>query len=74
MTTFRTLMSVEVRGKSKTWCFNFYGDTRHLDEWRLDGLEVHVVENSIPAWVVGIGMTKPWCFLQDIFNFKNPWR
>jgi hypothetical protein len=27
----------------------------------------------IPEWVASAGLVKPWCFLQDLFNFKNPW-
>lgn len=67
-------MMIEVRGKSKSWLFHFDGDTSHLDEWRSDGLEINVIENSIPAWIVQLGVARVWCFLQDLFNFKNPWR
>jgi len=70
----KKLLSIEVKGKEKTWTFNFYGDPRHIEEWRTDGLEVNEIKNSIPEWVVSIGMLKPWCFFQDIFNFKNPFR
>jgi hypothetical protein len=68
------LMMVEVRGKEKRWLFKFYGDTAYLADWRGDGLDVEVIENSIPAWVAGLGMARAWCFVQDIFNFKNPFR
>lgn len=56
-------MMIEVRGKNK-----------HLDEWRSDGLEVNVVEYAFPYAVAQLGLTRPWMFLQDIFNFRNPWR
>ncbi len=68
------LMSVEVRGREKKWCFSFYGDPAYLEVWRSDGLEVHVIENTIPAWVASLGMARAWCFMQDLFNFKNPLR
>lgn len=68
----KKLMSLSVRGEQKTWSFNFYADPRHLPDWESDGLEVHLVENSIPEWVVSLGLTRTWCFLQDVFNFKNP--
>lgn len=64
------LLSVTVRGNRKTWVFNFYGDPRYIEEWRADGLEIDVIENVIPEWVVHAGLTRPWCFLQDVFNFN----
>jgi len=63
-------MSVEVTGASKTWSFLFYGDPKYLEEWRNDGLEVDEIINTIPEWVMDLGLTRPWIFLQDIFNFK----
>lgn len=64
------LLSVTVRGHSKTWSFNFYGDPRYIEEWRADGLETDVIENVIPEWAVHAGLTRPWCFWQDVFNFN----
>ena len=66
----KKLMSVEVTGASKTWSFLFYGDPKYLEEWRNDGLEVDEIINTIPEWVMDLGLTRPWIFLQDIFNFK----
>lgn len=66
------LLSVTVKGRHKTWSFNFIGDTDRLEEWRRDGLEVDVIENIIPEWVVDLGLTKAWVFCQDVINFKNP--
>lgn len=67
-------LSIEVRGKEKSWSFTFLGDPKYLDEWRADGLEVFELVNTIPAWVAdqGLWAIKLWCFLQDVFNFKNP--
>ena len=67
------LMSITVLGSRKTWSFNFYGDPKYLKEWRDDGLEIGEVQNVIPVWIVNIGLTRAWCFFQDVFNFKNPW-
>jgi len=67
-------MFIEVRGKNKSWCFHFYGDPQYLPEWRADGLEVNVIENSVPVWAVKARLLRPYVFLQDVFNFKNPWR
>lgn len=66
------LLSIDVRGREKRWSFEFIGDPKHLDEWRADGLEVFEVENTIPIWIADLGLARPWCFVQDLFNFKNP--
>lgn len=70
----KVLMSVTVCGKEKTWSFNFYGDPKYLPEWWEDGLPIGVIENTIPVWVANLGMTRVWCFMQDVFNFRNPFR
>lgn len=70
----KTLIGIEVRGKHKKWGFTFYGDKKNIQEWRDDGLEVSEIENQIPVWVADYGVTRIWCFMQDILNFKNPWR
>lgn len=68
------LLSVTVKGKNHTWSFNFYGDPKHVAKWRDDGLEIDVIFNVIPVWVKDLGLTKVWCFFQDIFHFKNPFK
>jgi hypothetical protein len=64
-------LCITVRGKQHRWNFHFEGDEKHLQEWRDDGLEVYVVYNSIPLWLPSWAM-KLWCFVQDVFNFRNP--
>lgn len=66
----KKLLSLEVRGNEKNWSFSFYGDPKHLDDWREDGLVVNEIVNTIPEWVVDAGLLKPWVFFQDLFNFK----
>ena len=68
----KKLLGIEVKGKTKTWGFNFYGDPKHLQEWLNDGLDVYEILNIVPEWVVDYGLSKPWIFFQDLFNFKNP--
>ncbi len=63
------LMSVEVKGKEHSWSFSFYGDPKHLEDWRNDDLEISEIINTIPVWVVDYGLMKPWIFFQDLFNF-----
>ena len=66
----KKLLSLEVKGKTKEWSFNFYGDPKYLDEWREDGLEINEVINSVPELINDIGLTRLWIFLQDLFNFR----
>ena len=70
----RKRMFVEVRGKNHRWSFDTTADTKYLPEWHADGLEIHVIENSIPAWLPAWVPAQAWCFAQDLFNFRNPWR
>jgi hypothetical protein len=70
----KKLLSIDVRGTHKKWGFVFVGDPKHIDEWRADGLDVNEIENMIPEWVADAGLVRPWCFLQDLLNFRNPWR
>ncbi|WYW02613.1 hypothetical protein Peetri_00025 [Pseudomonas phage vB_PpuM-Peetri] len=37
-----------------------------------DGIELGILLNTVPEWVVDMGLLKPWCFLQDLFAFRNP--
>lgn len=67
------LLTIKVKGKLKNWSFEFMGDPKYIPEWAEDGLIVEEVCNTIPLWVCQAGLVKPWCFLQDVFNFKNPW-
>jgi len=68
------LLSITVNAKDgRKFSFDFYGDTKYLQEWRDAGLQIDEVVNTIPEWVVDMGLLRPWCFMQDVFNFKNPW-
>jgi hypothetical protein len=68
------LLFVTVRSNSGSYDFNFYGDPAQIPAWRADGLEVYQVENLVPALIAELGLTRPWCFAQDLFGFRNPWR
>lgn len=68
----KKLLSIEVEGKHHQWSFQFYGDPRYIPEWGEDGLTVVEVVNIIPEWLPAWAV-RPWCFLQDVFNFKWPW-
>ncbi len=66
-------ISIEVRGKQKTWSFTFDGDPKHLADWRADGLEVYEVDNTIPEWAVSLGLLRPWCLVQDAWKALRLW-
>lgn len=66
----KKLLSIDIKGKDYEWSFNFYEDPKYLKEWWADGLEVSTIINTIPVWVVDLGLMKPWMFFQNIFNFN----
>jgi hypothetical protein len=66
--------ALTVRGDRSTWSFEILARPQHVEDWRRDGLEVDELLNVIPAWAVDLGLTRIWCFVQDVFHFKNPFR
>jgi hypothetical protein len=66
----KKLLSIKVNGNNRRWAFTFYGDPAYLEQWRADGLEIDIVENTIPKWINDLNLTRPWIFLQDIWNLK----
>jgi hypothetical protein len=65
---------VDVRGRKSEWGIPTDISREVIEDMRADGLNIIVPENSIPLWVVELGLTRAWCFLQDLWNFKNPFR
>lgn len=70
----KKLYSLQVRGKSKEWSFDIIANPKHVEDWREDGLEIDEIINRIPEWAVRIGLTKLWIFIQDLYNFRNPFK
>jgi hypothetical protein len=68
----KKLFELHVRGERRGWGFDVLADPRHVEDWRADGLEVNEVCNTGPMWVADYGLARVWCFLQDLFHFKNP--
>lgn len=66
--------AIEVRGKRSSWEVCWDASQSQIDAMREDGIEVDLIENSMPMWIVDIGMARVWCFFQDIWNFKNPFK
>lgn len=66
------LATIEVRGERKTWVVNWHASQEQIDAMREDGITVDTIHNIIPGWIADLGLGRPWCFLQDIWNFRNP--
>lgn len=64
------LCSIVINGKTKIWSFNAYVDTRYVEEWRADGIEIYELENIIPSSIVDAGLLRAWIFVQDLWNGK----
>ena len=59
-------MLMFIRGKSGAeYIFTVKEDDAHLSGWQADGLPIHEISNIVPGWVASIGLTRPWCWLQD---------
>lgn len=62
---------VDVRGKVHTWSVAVSDDqAKAMQE---DGFTVYEAVNTIPAWVVNLGLTSAWCRLQDLWNWPSRW-
>ena len=56
---------LSVRDKNgHEWGFDVRADPAHLAEWRAAGLEVYELSATIPAYVVAIGLARPWAAVQ----------
>ena len=66
------LLSVTVKGNRSSWGFLFYGDPKNIPVWADDGIEVVELSNLVPAWAFRYNLISQYVFLQDIWNFKNP--
>jgi hypothetical protein len=63
---------LEIRGKHHLWSIDTAMSQRQIDDMRADGVEVGELIYTIPAWAVEMGLLRPWCFVQDVWNFRNP--
>ena len=63
---------IEIIGKSATWCITAPMSEIQIESMRNDGVDVHEVMNQIPEWAVELGLTRVWCFMQDVWHFRSP--
>ncbi len=68
--------AIEIRGKSSRWEVVWDAPQSQIDAMTEDGIEISTIENAFPEWVanLGLGPMRIWCFFQDVFNFKNPFK
>lgn len=63
-------MLLNVRDRSgREWGFTVRADPAHLPEWREAGLEVYELAATIPAWVVSLGLARPWAAVQAAWQW-----
>ena len=68
------LATIEIRGREHSWSITTDLPQIAIDAMRQDGIDVGVLRNTIPVWAVDLGLLRPWCFCQDVWNFRNPFR
>lgn len=69
----KRLLFVEVQGKSGNYVFHFNGDPKYVAEWLADGLNVGVIEHTVPIWVVEMRLQRLWCAVQQGWRFLRLW-
>lgn len=68
----KKIANITVKGKTKRWSIDVPLLQETIDSMDADGVEVGIIENTIPLWVATYGQPwiKVWCFLQDLWNFN----
>lgn len=70
----RTTCFIVVRGHEHEWVFDVEVDPKHLAEIQADGVTIHKLEYTVPAWVVDARLQSVWMFFYDCFHMRNPFR
>jgi hypothetical protein len=69
----KRICSVTVKDKNgHPYSYETLLDTKYLPGLKDAGIDIYELENTIPVWINNLGLTKPWVFIQDLLNFKNP--
>jgi hypothetical protein len=66
--------TISVRGREHEWSVTWDAPQGQIDAMRDDGIDVGLVMHTVPEWAVSVGLLRPWCFVQDVWNFRNPFR
>ena len=67
-------VALEIQGKNIKWAVTADMPEHQIQAMREDGLEVGIIVNSMPMWVLNAGLATPWMFFQDLWNLNNPFR
>lgn len=65
---------LNIRGKRSEWGITTPLPQATIDAMVEDDIEVGILENVVPFWINEAGLARPWCFFQDIWSLKNPFR
>ncbi len=65
---------ITIHGKASSWSVQTHLPQDAIDAMTADGVEVGILYNTIPMWVAEAGLASFWCFWQDVFNFRNPFK
>ena len=68
------LTLVEIRGSSHEWGVQSQMSGDQIEAMRADGIDVFVIENTVPGWIADCGLSHVWCFFQDVWNMRNPFK
>jgi hypothetical protein len=62
----KKLYAITIRGNEKIWGIPVILDEKYLKDWEEDGIDICEIVHTIPEFVQWIGLTRIWCWLQDI--------
>ena len=65
-------VELAVRGKTSEWAVHCDMSRGQIDAMVADGVDIGILHKSVPMWAADLGLLRPWCFMQDCFNFRNP--
>ena len=65
---------LKMSGRTSTFSVRAEMSWEQIKAMNDDDIEIGILENTAPEWVVDFGLLSVWCFIQDIWSFKNPWR
>jgi hypothetical protein len=65
------MKEIVIRGRQHEWAIPI--PDRIAADLAEDGFEVFEVVNTVPAWAADVGLTRVWCFAQDVWNLPGRW-
>lgn len=68
------LVTLSIKGKDFNWAVTADMPEHQIEAMRSDGVDVGLLQNTAPVWVVDLGLMRPWFFLQDLWNLKSPFK